>query len=94
VPAFVVFNAAPPSATTLVEDAKAIVDAAGLAVAPTVLRERSAYRAAWPLGRAVIENEPYGKAAQEISELQDWVCAQLKMCTPDTLKAKRKVAHG
>lgn len=94
VPAFVVFNAAPPSATTLVEDAKAIVDEAGLAVAPTVLRERSAYRAAWPLGRAVVENEPYGKAAQEISELQDWVCAQLKMCTPDTLKAKRKVAHG
>ena len=93
-PAFVVFNAAPPSATTLVEDAKAIVDAAGLAVAPMVLRERSAYRAAWPLGSAVVENEPYGKAAQEISELQDWVCAQLQVCTSDTLKAKRKVAHG
>jgi chromosome partitioning protein len=94
VPAFVVFNAAPPSATTLVEDAKAIVDAAGLAVAPTVLRERSAYRAAWPLGRAVVENEPYGKAAQEISELQDWVCAQLQVCTSNTLKAEREVAHG
>src|SRR5271163_1455459 len=37
VPAFVVFNAAPPSASTLIEDAKAIVGAAGLAVAPTVL---------------------------------------------------------
>jgi chromosome partitioning protein len=94
VPAFVVFNAAPPSATTLLEDAKAIVDAAGLAAAPTVLRERSAYRAAWPLGRAVVENEPYGKAAQEISELQDWVCAQLQVCTPDNLKAEREVAHG
>jgi chromosome partitioning protein len=94
VPAFVVFNAAPPSATTLVEDAKAIVDAAGLTAAPTILRERSAYRAAWPLGRAVVENEPYGKAAQEISELQDWVCAQLQVCTSDTLKTERGVAHG
>ena len=94
VPAFVVFNAAPPSATTLIEDAKAIVDAAGLAVAPTVLRERSAYRAAWPLGSAVVENEPNGKAAQEISELQNWVCAQLQVCTSDTLKTEREVAHG
>jgi len=92
VPAFVVFNAAPPSATTLIEDAKAIVDAAGLVAAPTVLRERSAYRAAWPLGSAVVENEPNGKAAQEISELQNWVCAQLQVCTSDTLK--REVAHG
>ena len=50
------------------KDAKAIVDAAGLAVAPTVLRERIAYRAAWPLGSAAVENEPYGKGAQEISE--------------------------
>jgi chromosome partitioning protein len=94
VPAFVVFNAAPPSATTLIEDAKAIVDAAGLVAAPTVLRERSAYRAAWPLGSAVVENEPYGKAAQEISELQNWVCAQLQVCTSDTFKTEREVAHG
>jgi chromosome partitioning protein len=94
VPAFVVFNAAPPSATTLIEDAKAIVDAAGLVAAPTVLRERSAYRAAWPLGSAVVENEPNGKAAQEISELQNWVCAQLQVCTSDALKTEREVAHG
>lgn len=94
VPAFVIFNAAPPSATTLVEDARAIVDAAGLVAAPTVLRERSAYRAAWPLGSAVVENEPNGKAAQEISELQNWVCAQLQVCTSDTLKTEREVAHG
>jgi chromosome partitioning protein len=123
VPAFVVFNAVPPGATTLLEDAKDIVEkepcdaceksgvkagtsaaicevcagrgfVPGLVVGPKVLRERSAYRAAWPLGRGVVENEPYGKAAQEISELQDWVCAQLKVCTPDTVKAEREVAHG
>ena len=51
--AYVVFNAAPPGATTLLEDARAIVEATGLAVSPVILRERSAYRAAWPLGKGV-----------------------------------------
>ena len=62
--AYVVFNAAPPGATTLLEDARAIVEATGLAVAPVILRERSAYRAAWPLGKGVSETEPNGKAAE------------------------------
>src|SRR6202167_2369086 len=73
VPAFVVFNAAPHSATTLLEDARAIAQEAGLSAAPTVLRERSAYRASWPLGKAVVETEPNSKAAQEILELKNWV---------------------
>lgn len=71
VPAFVVFNAAPHSATTLLEDAIAIVEATGLTPAPVVLRERSAYRASWPLGKTVIETEPKGKAAKEMSELKE-----------------------
>jgi hypothetical protein len=82
VPAFVVFNAAPHSATTLLEDARAIVEDSGLMSAPTVLRERSAYRAAWPLGETVVETQPKGKAAQEISVLTKWVLAQLQVCTP------------
>jgi chromosome partitioning protein len=84
--AFVVFNAAAPGATTLLEDAAGIVRDAGLAVAPVVLRERSAYRAAWPVGKAVVETEPKGKAAGEISELIKWVLAHLKVCTPDVVK--------
>jgi chromosome partitioning protein len=94
VSAFVVFNAAPPGATTLLEDARVIVEATGLAVAPVVLRERSAYRAAWPLGKAVIETDPRSKAAHEISELKDWIFAQLKVCTPATVTRQRKVARG
>jgi chromosome partitioning protein len=82
VPAFVVFNAAPHSATTLLDDARAIVEDAGLRVAPVVLRERSAYRAAWPLGKAVMETEPRGKAAAEIAALLHWVCEQVQVCTP------------
>lgn len=81
VPAFVVFNAAPHSATTLLDDARAIVEATGLSTAPVVLRERGAYRSAWPLGKAVVESDPKGKAAQEIAELKDWVFEQLQMCT-------------
>ena len=84
--AFVVFNAAAPGATTLLEDAGRIVRDAGLAVAPIVLRERSAYRAAWPLGKAVAETEPRGKAAAEITELTKWVFAHLQVCTPDGVK--------
>lgn len=94
IPAFVVFNAAPHSATTLLDDARAIVAATGLESAPVVLRERSAYRAAWPLGKAVTETEPSGKAAQEISALRDWVFAQLRMCTPEVVQTGRAVAHG
>jgi chromosome partitioning protein len=94
IPAFVVFNAAPAGATTLLDDARGIVTGAGLNVAPPVLRERSAFRAAWPLGKGVIETEPRSKAAIEVSELQDWVFAQLNMCTPDDVQEGRKIANG
>lgn len=92
--AFVLFNAAPAGATTLLEDARGIVASTGLTCAPFVLRERSAFRAAWPLGKGVIETEPRGKAAAEVSDLQDWVIAQLNMCTPDGVQDKREVANG
>jgi chromosome partitioning protein len=92
--AYVVFNAAPPGATTLLEDARAIVEATGLVVAPVVLRERSAYRAAWPLGKGVSETEPNGKASEEITALKKWVFEQLQMCTPAKVQRKKAVAHG
>jgi chromosome partitioning protein len=89
VPAFVVFNAAPHRATTLLEDARAIVEGAGLSPAPVVLRERSACRASWSVGKAVVETEPTGKAAAEILELKDWVLAQLQVCTPSNALQER-----
>jgi chromosome partitioning protein len=94
VPAFVVFNAAPHSATTLLEDARAIAHEAGLSAAPIVLRERSAYRASWPLGKAVVETEPDSKAAQEIREFKDWVLAQLQVCTPSTSQQLITASNG
>jgi chromosome partitioning protein len=94
VPAFVVFNCAPHSATTLLDDARSIIKGVGLTVAPVVLRERSAYRASWPLGKAVIETEARGKAAQEISELKNWVFAQLQVCTPTNLHKHEMAQNG
>jgi chromosome partitioning protein len=94
VPAFVVFNAAPHSATTLLEDARAIVEEAGLSSAPIVLRERSAYRASWPLGKTVIETEPNSKAAQELVELKNWVLATLQVCTPSATQELMTVSNG
>lgn len=86
VPAFVIFNAAPHSATTLLEDARAIVEEAGLESSPAILRERSAYRASWPLGKTVVEVEPKSKAAQEIGLLKDWLLSQLQVCTPEQVQ--------
>ena len=94
IPAFVIFNAAPHSATTLLEDARAIAEEAGLSAAPTVLRERSAYRASWPLGKGVVETEPDSKAAQELIELKNWVLAQLQVCTPSTPQDIMAVSNG
>ena len=84
-----VFNAAPHRATTLLEDARAIVEGAGLAVAPVVLRERGVYRSAWPLSKTVVEIEPVGKAALEIAHLKDWVFEQLQMCTAARVQKNR-----
>jgi chromosome partitioning protein len=91
VQAFVVFNAAPHSATTLLEDARAIVAGVGLPSCPVILRDRSAYRASWPLGKAVAESKPKGKAGREISQLKEWVLSQLQVCTPEGTQ-KREVA--
>ena len=83
----VVLNAAPPTASTLLDDARTLAEATGLRVARTVLRERSAYRAAWPYGLGVIEHEPKGNAAQEVAALQKHLLDDLINCTPANVKA-------
>jgi chromosome partitioning protein len=93
-PAFAVINAAPHSATTLLADTRRLIADKGLPIAPVVLRERGAYRAAWPLGKAVTEIEPRGKAAEEVSELKNWVFAQLQVCTPDGMQQAGALLHG
>jgi chromosome partitioning protein len=100
VPAFAVFNEVPPGATVLLEDARTLVGKEGLEIAPVVVRARGAFRASWPLGKSVAEIEPNGKAAQEISKLQNWIFAKLHVCTHSKrqvrtpAKTKKVAAHG
>jgi chromosome partitioning protein len=84
---YVVLNAAPPTATTLLDDARTLAEDTGLKVARAVLRERSAYRAAWPYGLGVTEHEPAGKAAQEVALLREFLFEALQDCTPANVKA-------
>jgi chromosome partitioning protein len=78
-PAFVVLNAAPIRAPRLMEDAVAAVQQHGLAVAPVVIHQRSAYAHALTAGQTAEEYETEGKAAEEIGELFKWVGSLLAL---------------
>lgn len=76
---FVLLNAAPPTAVTLIDEAQKFAETTGLAVAPAVLRERSSFRNSWPTGQGVIEYEPEGKAAAEIASLMKFISEELQI---------------
>ena len=78
-PAFVVLNAAPIRAPRLMEDAAAAVTQHGLAVAPIVIHQRSAYAHALTAGQTAEEYEPDGKASEEIGALFAWVASVLAL---------------
>lgn len=78
-PAFVILNAAPNRAPRLMEDAIAAVQQHGLAVAPVVIHQRSAYAHSLTAGQTAEEYEPEGKAAEEIGELFAWLRKMLVM---------------
>jgi chromosome partitioning protein len=91
VPAFVVINAAPPTATLLLDEARTLIAKEGLDICPAVLRERSAFRVSWAYRKGVTEYEPRGKAAKEIVALKEWAFSQLQDFTTSRMKGK---AHG
>lgn len=78
-PAFVIMNAAPTRAPRLMADAIAAVHKHGLAVAPVVIHQRSAYAHALTAGQTAEEYEPEGKAAEEVGELFTWLRKMLVM---------------
>ncbi len=82
---YVVINAAPPTATAMIEDTRGRALRPGMRLAPTVLRQRCGYRACWGLGRGVTEFEPGGKAAMEIRGLTDFVLHALDVVSPAIL---------
>jgi hypothetical protein len=41
-----------------------------------------------------LETEPWSKAAREISELKDWLLAQLQVCTPEVTQNREVTVDG
>ena len=69
--AFIV-NACPPRAPEVSETIE-VLAAYGHPVAPVTIGDRRAFSRAIANGRAVMEFEPRGRAAQEIAELWKWI---------------------
>ena len=86
-----ILNAIPPTATALVEDARTLIEQAGLRVAPVIIRQRSAFRGSWPSGQGVIEYEPNGKAADEIANLINFIFAELQIIKSSSMQRQ---VHG
>ena len=80
-PAFVVFTAGPPHAPRMYEEATELVRSFGMEPCPHFLPDRAVYRHASAAGASVIEFEPSGKAASEITTLRMWISAHVNMST-------------
>jgi len=78
-PGYVVLNHAPPRAPRLIEDALDAARQHGLAVAPVVIHQRSAFAHSLTSGQTAQEYEPDGKAAEEITALFEWVSKIIKL---------------
>lgn len=91
-PAFVVFMAGPPRAPVLYTDATQLVQQFGLQVAPVILPDRAAFHHSTERGKAAVEIEPDGRAAQEITALWIWLRQHVSTLTGQQLKAGRKTA--
>ncbi len=78
-PGFVVFMAGPPRARLIYQEASELVTGAadGLEIAPVVLPERAAFHRSTAQGAVAAEFDPLGKAAQEVSDLWNWVARRL-----------------
>lgn len=75
--AFVLFNAVPARATTMVTHASQVAESLGLQLCPIRFGDRAAFHRASSAGEVASEFEPDGKAAAEVRELWQWVCEQV-----------------
>jgi len=80
-PAYVVFTAGPPHAARMYEEAADLVCGFGIEACPHILPDRAVYRHASAVGASVIEFEPEGKAAAEITTLYMWTVSHVNFST-------------
>jgi len=78
-PAFVVLNALPAQATSLIAEVGEALAVHGLELAPVTIHQRVAYAHSLIDGRVAMEFEPNGKAAAEMTELYQWLAKQVKI---------------
>jgi len=76
-PAYIVLNAMPPGATTIVADARAAVAVHGIEVAPVAIQQRAAFAHALTTGQTAEEYDPEGRAAEETGEIYNWLMSKL-----------------
>jgi chromosome partitioning protein len=76
-PAFVIVNAGPPHGTSIYKDVAETVERFGLKVAPVRLSERAAFRHAVREGKSVQELDDGSRAAEEVTQLWDWIVGHL-----------------
>jgi chromosome partitioning protein len=79
-PAVAVINAAPPRGH-LAEEAAEAIRGYGLSVAPVVITHRASFVHSLTVGKTVMEYEPGGRAAEEISDLLKFSCQHVNMAT-------------
>ncbi len=75
-PAFVVLNAVPPRGT-FYQEARQAVALHGLETAPVHFVQRNVFMNSLKDGLTAQEEEPRGKAAQEVAALFKWVCTRV-----------------
>jgi chromosome partitioning protein len=78
-PAFVVLNALPPQAASLISEIREAIAVHGLTLAPVIIHQRAAYAHSLIDGRVAMEFDPKGKAADEIPKLYQWLATELKI---------------
>lgn len=75
--AVIVFNAVPPSAS-IAEEASQAAEQYATTIAPVRINQRVAFMHAMRDGLGVVEYEPRGKAADEITKLMKFIWRELK----------------
>ncbi len=90
-PGYVILNAVPPNSPRSVADAREAAAVHGLPVAPVVLHQRAAFAHALTIGKTAQEYEPEGKAADEITQLFNWVIGALDSSQASLLATRQ---HG
>lgn len=87
--AIAILNQATPNSRSEEDAARGVLEALGLAMAPSVLHRFKVHRDASRSGLTAQELDPNSKAASEIATLWKWLCAELHLNTRAPVHRRR-----